>query len=152
MLNLPQGFLRICMEWVVWQTPDFNTVWCGQVLKIFDWSYSTFTDIRALKVTNECHIITIYRYENKKYGKKAVVTVEPGTGIRTIRWPKIESTKCAKVDTTIAIWSPQWQCDMSKYIQNIIPSLITNLESNYSSVTVSTHTLPWTLYVMLIPS
>ena len=40
----------------------------------------TFTDIRALKVMNMCHIITIYLNENKNNGPKNIVTVEPGIG------------------------------------------------------------------------
>jgi hypothetical protein len=40
----------------------------------------TFTDVTALKVMNMCQIVTIYLNENKNYGQKPVVTVEPGTG------------------------------------------------------------------------
>jgi hypothetical protein len=41
----------------------------------------TFTDNRALKVMNMCQIIEIYLNENKKGGRKTVVTVELGTGV-----------------------------------------------------------------------
>jgi hypothetical protein len=40
----------------------------------------TFTGIRALKVMNVCQIITIYLNDNKTFGQKTVVTMEPETG------------------------------------------------------------------------
>ena len=40
----------------------------------------TFTDIRALKFMNMCKIIPVYLNENKNYGQKTGVTVEPETG------------------------------------------------------------------------
>ena len=39
--------MYICVKPPIW-----NTVWRVQVLEIFVWSYSIFTDIRALKVMN----------------------------------------------------------------------------------------------------
>ena len=52
---------------------------CQKYLKTSD-LIKTFTDIGALKVMNMCQTIAIYLSENKIYGQKTVVTVEPETG------------------------------------------------------------------------
>ena len=42
MLNLKQGTLCICMEWIVQQAPNFNMGWYGQVIEIVGLFYSNY--------------------------------------------------------------------------------------------------------------
>ena len=64
------------MERVMRQAPSFTMGWYGQVLeKYLGDLIQTFTDISTLKVMKMCQIIiTIYLFENKKYGQITVVT------------------------------------------------------------------------------
>ena len=58
----------------------------------------TFTDIMVLINMNMCQIVSIYVPANKNYGKKTVVTVEPGTG--SIVSFKFVNRKAYKLKTT----------------------------------------------------
>jgi hypothetical protein len=76
MLKLAQGSQCNCMEQVVRHAPNFNM---GGMVKYLHDLNQNRTGIRALNVMNMCQILTIYLNENKNYGRKTVVTGEPGT-------------------------------------------------------------------------
>ena len=61
--------------WSAWCDRPQILIWGGM-----DKCYSNSHRYQGTKVMNMCQIIAMYLNRNKHYGKKAVFTMEPGTG------------------------------------------------------------------------